>query len=131
MCLWGYKLLIKSEAASSRSSLIFVGVSLRLICYWMAPHQDKDNHGRELAWLASRVLTAENRATEIEGLLDQINLRLSLLGSSQKKAYEELQNVKVSITPQNLSDSLLKMLVFLDAIVCRKKTYFCARGRGG
>ena len=33
---------------------------------------------------------------EIEGLVDQMNLRLSLLGTSQKKAAEEIHDLKVS-----------------------------------
>lgn len=57
--------------------------------------QTKEQYGRELAWLNPKVVTAENRAVEIEGLVDQMNLKLSLLGSSHKKASEEVQNLKV------------------------------------
>ena len=57
--------------------------------------QNKEKHGRELAWLAPKIDTAENRAAEIDGLMDQMNLRLSLLGSSHKKACEEVRDLKV------------------------------------
>lgn len=43
-----------------------------------------------------RVVLAETRGVEIEGLVDQMNLRLSLLGTSQKKAAEEIHDLKVS-----------------------------------
>lgn len=58
--------------------------------------QSKEQYGRELAWLNPRVVLAENRGAEIEGLVDQMNLRLSLLGTSQKKAAEEIRDLKVT-----------------------------------
>ncbi|CAM9492294.1 unnamed protein product [Ascophyllum nodosum] len=58
---------------------------------------NKEKHGRELAWLAPKIDTAENRAADIDGLMDQMNLRLSLLGSSHKKACEEVRDLKAQL----------------------------------
>ncbi|CAM9373814.1 unnamed protein product [Choristocarpus tenellus] len=58
---------------------------------------NKDQYERELAWLSPKVLVAENRATEIEGLMDQMNLKLSLLGSTNKKAAEEIKHLQAEI----------------------------------
>lgn len=58
-------------------------------------NQNKEQYGRELAWLTPKVAKAESRAAEIEGLVDQTNLRLFLLGSSHKKSSEEIQDLKV------------------------------------
>lgn len=57
--------------------------------------QNKEQYGRELAWLNPKVATAENRAVEIERLVDQMNLQLSLLSSSHKKASEDVADLKV------------------------------------
>lgn len=57
--------------------------------------QHKEQYARELAWLNPKVITAENRALEIEGLVDQMNLRLSLLGSSHRKTLKEVEVLKV------------------------------------
>lgn len=71
--------------------------------YWvplrfaMENTKNKEQYARELACLTPKVTTAENRAAEIEGLVDQMNLRLSLLNSSNKKASEEMQRLKVHI----------------------------------
>lgn len=62
---------------------------------WVCP-QNKDQHRRELEWLHPKAAAAETRAVEIEGILDQMNLRLSLFGSSQKRASEEINDLKVS-----------------------------------
>eukprot|EP00752_Nemacystus_decipiens_P014953 g13312.t1 len=59
---------------------------------------NKEQYGRELAWLHPKVATAENRAVEIERLVDQMNLQLSLLSSSQKKATEDMADLKVQLS---------------------------------
>ncbi|CAM9627449.1 unnamed protein product [Scytosiphon promiscuus] len=59
---------------------------------------NKEQYVKELAWLNPKVTAAENRAVEIEGLVDQMNLKLSLLGSSHKKASEEIADLKVQLS---------------------------------
>lgn len=47
---------------------------------------------------------------EIEGLVDQMNLRLSLLGTSQKKAAEEIHDLKVTNEHEHQFDSYVPLL---------------------
>ncbi|CAM9386687.1 unnamed protein product [Pylaiella littoralis] len=64
---------------------------------------NKENYGRELAWLNPKVAAAESRAEEIEGLVDQMNLKLSLLSSSRKKALEDAADLKVQVSQAKAS----------------------------
>lgn len=78
--------------------------------------QNKEQYGRELAWLNPKVAASENRAVEIEGLVDQMNLKLSLLSSSHKKASEDIVELKVTYPtpPQNdLPARPARQVVFL------------------
>ncbi|CAM9693804.1 unnamed protein product [Ectocarpus sp. 6 AP-2014] len=59
---------------------------------------NKEQHARELAWLSPKVAAAESRAVEIEGLVDQMNLKLSLLSASHRKASEEVADLKIQLS---------------------------------
>lgn len=72
--------------------------------------KNKEQHERELAWLSPKVAAAEDRAVEIDSSLGQLNLELSLMGCSQKKASEEIRDLKVK-------REFLLGLVFLGGIL--------------
>lgn len=65
--------------------------------------QNKEQHARELEWLNPKVAAAESRAVEIESLVDQMNLKLSLLSASHRKASEDAADLKVeAVTAEGL-----------------------------
>lgn len=56
--------------------------------------QNKEQYEHDLAWLTPKVDTAQDRAAEIEGMVEQMDLKLSLLASSNKRAGEDIQDLK-------------------------------------